>query len=226
MGGSSGGGINERIGKQQRANASYMSKMGKDTNSALYQMSTGQMTPYQQEMMKNQLAAVDQGQLGAAQQLEQTTREGATSRGLFSSRGAISEEANQLANLPLQRSLQLSGIYQNAATQQQQGILQGTALRGNLISGANSGYAGASSSYAQGAQIDQANQQSTMGAVMGAGRLVAGVMTGGASEVGFQAANAAGGGYQNFSQQRPNLNQSYAQNYGQPMQLGSGGRYF
>lgn len=225
MGGSSTGGTQEKIGAQQRGTATYMRNMGQDKTSALYQMSTGQMTPYQQEMMRNQLAAVDQGQLGAAQQLEQTTREGATSRGLFSSRGAIAEEANQLANLPLQRSLQQAGIYQNMAGLQQQGILQGTALRGNLLSGAISGYGGASQSYQAAEQANQAQNQALMGGVLGAGRLAAGVMTGGVSEVALAGANAVGGqtGLQNFSQPRMGITNTSLSNYN-PYDFQLGGR--
>jgi hypothetical protein len=214
MGGSSTGGTQEKIGGQQRANATYMANMAKDKTSALYGISQGQLSPYEQQMFQQQLAAVEAGQTGAAQQIEQTTREGATSRGLFSSRGAISEEANQLANLPLQRALQLSGIYSNQATLSREGVLQGMALRGNLLSGSGNMYSGASQTYQAAEQANQAQNQALMQGAMGAAQLGMGLMTGGAS-------TAVQTGMQNFSNQNKlNLNNSYAQNIGN-QQVGS-----
>jgi hypothetical protein len=229
MGGSSNAGMEDRIGAQQRANASYMTGMaqGQYGGQGLMRISKGKLTPFEEQMYQQQLQAVELGQQGAGQQIEQTVREGATARGLFSSRGAISEEANQLANLPLQKALQLSGVYSNQANLSRSGILQGMALRGNLMSGATSAYGQAAQTYATGDQLQQQANQGTMQGVLGAGRLVAGVMTGGASEVAYQAANAAGGGYQNFSKPQMGLNGQSLSNYDPySQQLGTGGRYF
>lgn len=172
IGGGGGSPKAELIGQQQRGLSTYMANMAKDPNSMLYQLSTGQMTPYQQEMMKNQLAAVDAGQLGAEQQITNTVREGASARGLFSSRGAIADEASQLANLPLQKSLQLSGIYQNMAGLQQQGILSGMGMRGNLLSGAIGGYGQAANSYLGAANQQAGQNQMGMQGAMGMAQLI------------------------------------------------------
>lgn len=114
---------------------------GLANSQGLQNMAQGQLNPFEQQMYQQQLQAVQQGQSGAAQQIQDTTRSEATSRGLFSSQGAIANEANQLANLPLQQSQQLAQIYGNQANLSRQGMLQGIGLQSQLLGQALGGQA-------------------------------------------------------------------------------------
>jgi hypothetical protein len=169
------------IGGQQRGLGSYTAAMaqgnnyrGQDTGGqALFQMASGQLTPLQQQMFQQQLSAVDLGQQGAIN----TTREQAAARGMYSSTSALQAE-NQI---PLQTALARANIYGQQAQTQQQGILQGTALRGNLLGQAGNLYSGATSSYAAADQSQNTANSNMMQGILGAGALAAAPFTGGMS---------------------------------------------
>lgn len=89
------------------------------------------LTPAEQA----QLDVLNLGNLQQQQTIEQRTREGATARGLFSSRGAITQEALNLAELDKQRAMQRAGILAGAQDRQFQGLQLRGGLLGNTIGG-------------------------------------------------------------------------------------------
>jgi hypothetical protein len=219
MGGGGGSsGTMGRIGSQQRGLGSYTAALaqgqnyrGQDTGGqALFQMASGQLTDYQNQAFSNQLSAIDLGQQGAIN----TTREQAAARGMYSSTSALQAE-NQI---PLQTALARANIYGQQAQTQQQGILQGTALRGNLLGQAGNLYSGATSSYAAADQSQNTANSNMMQGILGAGALVAAPFTGGASLAAYGATQ--GSSYYNPMNQSQSLNMSNPYQYS----LYSGGR--
>jgi hypothetical protein len=86
------------------------------------------LTAGQQQGIQAQLETVGLGRERAQEQIEQTAREQATARGLFSSRGAIEQEAAGLAQIPMQEAAQRAQILQQQGSleaQAQQRALQG-----------------------------------------------------------------------------------------------------
>ena len=75
------------------------------------------------DITQQQLGAVGLGRDQALQQIEQTTREGASSRGLFSSVGAISDEAARTAQIPIQESQQRLGILGQSSDRDRQRLM-------------------------------------------------------------------------------------------------------
>lgn len=91
------------------------------------------LTPGEQQSAQQQLQAIELGGQQAGQQIQQTVREQATQRGLLSSRGAIAQEAAQLANIPLAQAQQRAQVFgQKGALQRQALELQ---LRGLMGAG-------------------------------------------------------------------------------------------
>jgi len=222
MGGGNAGNTGTRMRAQARAQNSIAEQMrGMATAPALSSIAAGEFTPYEQQYYNQALSAVDLGQVGAERNIEQTVREGAASRGLFSSRGAISEEAMGMANIPLQIAQQRAGIYGQQANMSRQGVLQGTAMQQGLLGGSSNIYSQSAQTRAGAAELDQQAQQGVMNSVMGAGALIAAPFTGGASLAAYGASQQMQGGGKGYG---VNLNQSYAQQY-QPQQIGMGGQY-
>jgi len=90
------------------------------------QLRQGQLTSNEQKSMQEQLNAISAGATGAEQQIEQSVREQSQSRGFLESRGAISQEASQLANIPLFQAQQRANVFGQAGQLQRQGLLAST----------------------------------------------------------------------------------------------------
>ena len=106
---------------------------GLQQGSQLRALSGGALSGVEQEAIDEALKAVDLGFAGAEQQIEQTAREEASSRGMFSSRGAITDEAARLAQIEPQKAQQRADIFGKKADLSRQGLLQGNQLLGSII---------------------------------------------------------------------------------------------
>lgn len=98
----------------------------------LTKLAQGKLTPEEKASIEAQLAAVGVGGERARAGIAQTARGQSTARGLFSSRGAIAEEAAGLAGVDLFEAQQRAGILGQQALMQRQGILQGSQLLSGL----------------------------------------------------------------------------------------------
>jgi len=94
----------------------------------LQQLQAGGLTSQEQSGIEQQLAAIEAGGLGAEQRISQTVRSQAEARGLGSSRGAIAQEAAQLANIPLAQAQQRADVFGQAGQLQRQGLLGGAQI--------------------------------------------------------------------------------------------------
>lgn len=125
--------------------------------SALRSLSGGALSGVEQEAIDEALRAVDLGFEGAEQDIEQTVREEAASRGQFGSRGAIIDEASRVAQLKPQKARQRADILGKKADLSRQGLLQGNQLLSSLI-GQEAGIGGAAiGQLKEGASLSQAH---------------------------------------------------------------------
>lgn len=114
----------------------YGQQIGNLANSSAVQNLAGAgLTTNEQEQMK----LIGIGRANAEQTIQQNVRESASSRGLFSSAGAIGQEAAGLANLDVQEAQAKSDIYGNAQNRQ----FQGLGLQSGLLGQAGSIYGNA-----------------------------------------------------------------------------------
>lgn len=148
-------------------------------NNAGY-LTSQELTPLEQQ----QMAQVGAGRANAEQTIGQNVREQSAARGLFSSSGAIGQEAAGLAQLDLNEAMQRGSIYGGA----QNRVFQGYGTMMGLLGGQQGALQGATGILGQQAQLKQmqnqyAQQQQAgqMGNIMGAGALLAAPFTGGAS---------------------------------------------
>ena len=204
--GDSGVGV-RRSARQMSGVGSQFEGLSQDAN--LMAMSQGKLNPYAQQMYDEQMKQIQMGSQGSYQNV----REQAQARGMYSSTSALQAEAG----IPMQESMARAGIYGQQSALSQQGVLQGMALRGNLLGGATNAYSGAGQSYGMSAQLEQQAQQQQQQGILGAGALIAAPFTGGMSLGGYGASQGGTQGTQNYS--GVNLNKSYSQNYGGSMQL-------
>jgi hypothetical protein len=171
MGGSSGGGGSsgantfereqKNLLRQQAGISSQIQGMATSGNVAA--LAGSGLTENELMAMQSQLGAIGAGREQAQQGIQQNVRTEATSRGLFSSAGAIGQEAGQLAGLDtfeaMQRANILGQTYQGAQQRQFQGIGLQQGLLGQaagVAGGAQQGYAGLGN---QNMQMDQMDQQ-------------------------------------------------------------------
>ena len=194
---SSGGGLEEgRAMQSQRFNLLAAEKLGRDIEGIagsqdVLNLASANLTPAELA----QVQAIDVGQQRATQVIQQNVREQASARGLYSSAGAIGQEAAGLANLDVMRSQSIADIYGNAQQRQFQGINLRSGLLGqgaglyqaNAGGFANqtSGYQNATQIANQGMQLQNQYQQQQQNLlrqnVMGGAALIAAPFTGGAS---------------------------------------------
>ena len=187
MGGSPSGGQSSadlRQKRMARRQTGIANQMGAMANSADVMGLAGAGLTDAEQM---QLDTIGLGLDRAQQGITQNVRNEATARGMFSSGGAIAEEAGQLAGLDTFMAQQQADIYGQA----QQRQFQGLGMRSGLLGQAMGGYGQAGQAWggvaASQRQREQQQQQNTMGNVMGIARLGAGIMTGGTSELGYRA---------------------------------------
>lgn len=127
---------------------------GMAQNPALQNLASGKMTPEEEKYFQQQRATIEAGRDPAVQGV----RDLATSRGLFSSVGAITQEIG--ANQQIQG--QLAQTYGQQADLSRQGLLQGTQLQQGILGSATGAYG-----QALGGQGNIANQQSEQEQALG-----------------------------------------------------------
>jgi hypothetical protein len=186
--GGSGGGRPEEVKYDSRQLQQELNSL-RDPNSpeaqAIKRMLGGQLSPEAELAQKQSLSAINLGAQGAIQ----GAREQASARGLFSSDIGIGLEQNAMQNLAGQRA----GIYQQRASNIQQGILSGLSasqgfagLRGNLASTIAGGQFNADQQNAQMMnQWRSQQQQMGLGLAQTAGSILAAPVTGGTSLLGL-----------------------------------------
>ena len=101
---------------------------------ALQQLASTGLTDADRAATAARLGVIGVGRQRALEGIEQTARTQASSRGLFSSRGAIEEEAAGLAQVPLFEAQQRAGVLGQQAQQARSGLLSGTQALSGLIS--------------------------------------------------------------------------------------------
>lgn len=148
MGGGSSKGYSGPSREEQAAQRSQAALLNQQ---AQYGQQLGQMAynPLVQQLAGQGLTQAEQAQLEtigigreqAMQGIQQNVREQASSRGLFSSAGAIGQEAANLAQIPLYEAEQRAGILSGA----QNRMFQGLGLQQSYLSGA-AGIAGSGAS--------------------------------------------------------------------------------
>ena len=193
-GSSSGGGgisVDKRLKGDIRSAASgqqiYANKIG-DIASQYGYLAGGQLTPAEMAQMQ----AIDVGDQAARQSAQQNVREQASARGLYSSAGAIGQEAATLGGFDIQRAQNIANVYGNAQQRQFQGIGTLGGLYGqasSLYGGAGQTLLGLSGQQLQASQYNsqlqqqqqQQQQNSLRQNVMGGAALIAAPFTGGAS---------------------------------------------
>lgn len=134
-------------------------------------MTSQDLSPLEQQ----QMAQIGAGRANAEQTIQQNTREQATGRGLFSSAGAIGQEAAGLAQLDLNEAQQKYDLFGNA----QNRVFQGYGMRAGMLGGKSQAAQGYMTSVGNQAGITQtlqgqeaASQQSGMNNAMNAASLL------------------------------------------------------
>jgi len=192
MGGSGGGGgieVDSRLAAGQMQGLQGQLGVAQDlkglaTSQGLQALGGAGLT----DAEKMQLAQVGGGAQQARRAAEQSVRSQSTARGMFSSAGAIGQEAAQLAGIEQNLGQQRAGVFGQAQQRQFQGI----GLRGNLLGQAGGQFGSAAGGFGQAAQqsfqqqqvnqqIAQQQKQQQMGQIKQAGALIAAPFTGGAS---------------------------------------------
>ena len=106
---------------------------GKLRGGELDKLRAGQLSSVEQEAIDEALRAVDLSFEGAEQDIEQTVREEAASRGQFGSRGAIIDEAARVAQLKPQKARARADILGKKADLSRSGLLEGNKLLAAII---------------------------------------------------------------------------------------------